>query len=189
ARLDYGYNAVDQVTRQAKAILLRAYGREPEHSYLIGCSGGGRQGFLAAQRFPDFFDGIVAGSPAFDLARVTVASARNTQAVARSATTFDPDGKPYLPATFSDADLALLVDAVLRACDANDGLADGIVDDLPGCRFDPAVLECAQAKDPTCLTAGQISALEKIFGGARNSSGEPLYSDFPYDAGLADPSP
>jgi feruloyl esterase len=189
ARLDYGYNAVDQVTRQAKAILLRAYGRKPEHSYLVGCSGGGRQGFMAAQRFPDSFDGIVAGSPAFDLARVTVASAWNTQAVARIATTVDADGKPYLPATFSDADLALLVDAVLRECDANDGLADGIVGDLPGCHFAPAVLECAQAKDPTCLTAEQISALDEIFGGARNSRGEPLYSDFPYDAGIGDSSP
>jgi feruloyl esterase len=189
ARLDYGYNAIDQVTRLAKAILVRTYGRAPEHSYLVGCSGGGRQGFMAAQRFPDFFDGIVAGAPAFNLPRATIAGAWNTQAVAAIATTVDATGKPYLPATFSDPDLRLLADAVLRECDANDGLADGIVDDLPGCRFQPGVLLCAEAKASTCLTAQQISALEAIFGGARNSGGEPLYTGFPYDGGIGDPGP
>jgi poly(3-hydroxybutyrate) depolymerase len=189
ARRDYGYDAIEQVTRLARSILVRVYGAEPERSYFVGCSNGGRQGFVAMQRFPDLFDGIVAGAPGFNLPSAAIGEAWNTQAVAAIATTVDANGKPYLPATFSDPDLALFAEAILRACDTSDGLADGIVDDLPGCDFDPDVLRCPGAKDATCLTTEQIGALEKIFGGARNSRGEILYSGFPWDAGVADPSP
>jgi feruloyl esterase len=189
ARIDYGYRALDLVTRHAKAVIARAYGRGPERSYLVGCSNGGRQGFLATQRFPDEFDGVLAGSPAFDVTRASVAAAWNTQAVAAIAHTVDATGHPYLPATFSDADLQLLVSGVLARCDANDGLADGIIDDLRGCDFDPGALVCAGAKTASCLDAGQVAALRKIFGGVHDSSGTPLYTGFFYDAGLADPSP
>jgi feruloyl esterase len=189
ARRDYGYDAIEQVTTVSRSLMVRVYGSEPERSYLVGCSNGGRQGFVAMERFPDLFDGIVAGAPGFNLPRAALGEAWNTQAVAEIATTVDPNGKPYLPATFSDADLALLAASILDECDANDGLADGIVDDLPGCRFRPDTLTCPGAKEPTCLSAAQVAALEKIFGGARNSQGEALYSDFPYDGGVGDPSP
>lgn len=189
ARIDYGYRTIDRVTGQARAILVQAYGREPEHSYFCGCSQGGRQGFVASQRFPEYFDGIVAGSPGFDLPKASVGEAWNTQAVAAIAKTFDAVGEPRLADTFSDADLTLLVRGVLRECDGLDGLVDGIVDDLVDCRFDPATLQCSGEKDASCLSAPQVDALHKIFGGAHNSRGEALYSDFPYDGGLADPSP
>ncbi|HZR82357.1 MAG TPA: prolipoprotein diacylglyceryl transferase family protein [Candidatus Binatia bacterium] len=189
ARLDYGYNAIDRVTRTARAIIARAYGREPERSYLVGCSGGGRQGFVAAERFPDFFDGIVAGAPGFDLPKAGIAEAWNTQAVAAIATAVGADGQPRLGDTFSDDDLALLQRALLDRCDGNDGLVDGVVDDLPACHFDPAVLACPGAKDATCLSLAQVAALARIFGGPRNSRGEALYSDFPWDGGIGDPGP
>jgi Tannase and feruloyl esterase len=189
ARRDYGYDAIEQVTRLSRDLFARVYAREPEHSYFVGCSNGGRQGFVAMQRFPELFDGIIAGSPGFNLPRAALGEAWNTQAVAAIAKTTDATGKPYLPATFSDDDLALLAAAILRACDAADGLADGIIDDLPACRFDPEALRCLRAKDASCLDAGQVGALAKIFGGARDSRGEALYSDFPWDAGVGDPSP
>jgi pimeloyl-ACP methyl ester carboxylesterase len=189
ARIDFGHAALDRVARFAKDVLARVYGRGPARSYFVGCSNGGRQAFVAAQRFPDLFDGIVAGAPGFNLPRAAVGEAWNTQAVAAIATTQDPNGKPYLPGTFSAADLALLAEGILDACDALDGLVDGMVDDLPGCRFSPATLRCPGAKDPTCLDAGQVGALERIFGGARNAAGEELYVGFPWDPGVGDPSP
>jgi pimeloyl-ACP methyl ester carboxylesterase len=189
ARIDYGYRAIERVTERAKAITAAVYGRAPERSYFVGCSNGGRQGLVAAERFPDLFDGIIAGSPGFDLPKAAVAEAWNLQAVAALATHTDAAGEPFLGDTFSDADLALLSNGVLRACDAADGLADGVVDDLPDCRFDPESLRCPAEKDATCLTADQIAALEKIFGGAHDSRGEPLYASFPYDAGIGDPNP
>ena len=189
ARVDFGYAAVERVTVEAKDLMRRVYGRQPDRSYFVGCSNGGRQAFVAAQRFPDFFDGIVAGAPGFNLPKAAIGQAWNTQAVAAIATERDAAGHPYLPTTFSDADLALLSRGILAACDTNDGLADGIVDDLPACAFDPAALRCPGAKDASCLGDGQIAALAKIFGGARDSRGEALYSDFPFDAGVGDPSP
>jgi pimeloyl-ACP methyl ester carboxylesterase len=189
ARVDYGYRAIDRVTRRAKELIARAYGSEPERSYFVGCSNGGRQGFVGAQRFPDLFDGIVAGAPGFNLPKAAIAEAWNTQAIAAIATRVDANGSPFLADTFSDADLALLSNAVLGACDANDGLADGIVDDLLGCRFDPAVLACPVEKTSLCLSEAQIGALKKVFAGPIDSLGEPLYSDFPYDGGIGDPSP
>ena len=190
ARIDYGYRAIDRVTRRAKELIAVAYGSAPQRSYFVGCSNGGRQGFVAAQRFPDFFDGIVAGAPGFNLPKAAIAEAWNTQAVAAIATGVDRNGHPFLADTFSDEDLSLLSNAVLGACDANDGLADGIVDDLPGCRFDPAVLTCPSGeKAPTCLSAPQVAALKKIFAGPTDSRGAPLYSNFPYDGGIGDPSP
>lgn len=189
ARIDFGYAALDRVARFAKDVLARVYGRGPARSYFVGCSNGGRQAFVAAQRFPDLFDGIVAGAPGFNLPRAAIGEAWNTQAVAAIATTQDPNGKPYLPGTFSDADLALLAGGILDACDGLDGLVDGIVDDLPGCGFSPSVLQCAGEKEPSCLSPAQVGALEKIFGGARSGAGMELYTGFPWDAGVGDPNP
>ncbi|MBM4268814.1 MAG: tannase/feruloyl esterase family alpha/beta hydrolase [Deltaproteobacteria bacterium] len=187
ARIDYGYVALDQTTLRAKDLIGRYYGRAPEYSYLSGCSNGGRQGMVAAQRFPQYFDGILAGNPGFRLPQTALSEAWNTQAVAEIATGVDASGKPDLGSTFSDDDLRLLERGILDACDDRDGLADGIVYDFFACTFDPGALECAGAKTPDCLTAGQVSALRKIFGGPRSSRGEALYSDFPWDAGLTSP--
>jgi hypothetical protein len=189
ARADYGYRAVERVARLAKAILARTYGGEPERSYLLGCSNGGRQGFVAAQRYPDLFDGIVAGAPAFDAPRAALAAVWNSRAAAAIATERDARGRPLLGSAFSDDDLSLLAEAVRRECDARDGLADGIVDDVVGCAFDPDLVQCAVEKTSTCLDAAQVGALRAIFGGARDARGERLYAPFPWDAGIGDPSP
>jgi len=132
ARIDYGYNAVDQVTHTAKTVVHDYYGRHIAYSYFVGCSNGGRQGMVASQRFPNYFDGIVSGDPGFDLPKAAVAEAWNEQALAPLATKLSTNGQPYLPDTFSDADLALAANAILAACDALDGLTDGIVDNYAG---------------------------------------------------------
>jgi hypothetical protein len=132
---------------------------------------------------------VLAGAPAFDVTRASLASAWNTQAVAAIARSTDPTGHPYLPATFSDGDLDLLAAGVVARCDASDGLADGIIDDLPECDFDPGQLQCTGEKNASCLDAAQVGALRAIFGGARSPRGEALYASFFYDAGVADRSP
>ena len=186
-RIDYAYNAVDKTTFLAKALIARYYGEPPRHSYFVGCSNGGRQAMVAAERLPLEFDGIVAGDPSFHLTRVNLDEAWNEVVAARVAPK-DAQGRPVLGALFSDSDLQLVAAAVLKKCDALDGLADGMINDYRACRFDPAVLTCKAAKSDSCLTPNQVTALEKVMEGPHDSHGRALYASFPYDAGIGDPS-
>jgi hypothetical protein len=186
ARLDYAFNAIDKVTLEGKALVQRFYGRGAQRSYFLGCSNGGRQGMLAAQRFPAYFDGIVSGAPVFNLSRIVVNQVWNVQVVSRVAPK-NADGQPILSRAFSDADLKLVADSALAACDSLDGLADGLINDWQACPFDPKSLACSGAKTERCLTTTQIEALHDLAGGARNSRGESLYGRFPYDTGIASP--
>ena len=192
ARIDYGYNAVDEVTQVSKHIFKRYYGKRPHYSYFVGCSNGGRQGMVASQRFPTYFDGIVAGDPGFNLPKAAVAEAWNEQALAPLHTNLSTNGQPYLPDTFSDADLALAANAILAACDDLDGLVDGIVDNYPACtnhRVYPQLkaIQCTGPKTASCLSAGQIEALKIIYAGPENSRGKRLYSDWQWDPGIYTP--
>ena len=187
ARLDYGYAAIGEVSREARAVLSARYGRGPDRAYYMGCSNGGRTAMMAAQRFPTAFDGIVAGNPGFRLSRAAIAQAWDVAAFTRAAPR-DAEGKPILAAALSEGDLRLLADAVLRRCDAADGLADGSIDAMAACRFDPASLRCpGAAKEESCLSAPQVEALEQVFTGARDGGGRALYTGWPWDAGIAAP--
>jgi hypothetical protein len=191
ARIDYGYNALNQVTQTAKIIINSYY--HPGHiaySYFVGCSNGGRQGMVAAEFFPTYFNGIVAGSPGFNLPEAAVAEAWNEQALAPLSTSLSAQGQPYLVDTFSDADLTLAANAILAACDALDGLADGIVDNYSACTDDRVyrklkAIQCKGPKKDACLSKGQVEALKKIYAGPKNSRGKPLYSDWQWDAGIS----
>lgn len=187
ARIDYAYNAVDKTTLLAKLLIGRFYGKPPRRSYFVGCSNGGRQALMAAERMPLQFDGIVAGDPSFHLTRVNLDEAWNEIVAARAAPR-DAQGRPILGALFSDADLQLVGTAVLKKCDGLDGLVDGMINDYRACRFDPAVLRCKGAKSASCLTTQQITALKQVMEGPRDSRGRALYASFPYDAGIADPA-
>lgn len=187
ARLDFAYAAIGEVSREARALVAARHGRAPERAYFMGCSNGGRSAMMAAQRFPTQFDGIVAGAPAFRLTRAAVAQIWDLQAFLRAAPR-DAEGRPVLAAALSDGDLRLVADAVLRACDATDGLADGSIEAMAACRFDPAVLRCAgDEKTDACLSAPQVEALGRVFGGAREGNGRALYAPWPWDAGIAAP--
>ncbi len=188
AKLDFAYQAVERTTHEAKSMLERMYGAKPQYSYFMGCSTGGREAMMAAQRLPLEFDGIVAGNPSFNLTRIAMSQIWSLQAVNRIAPRA-ADGKPQLHATFTDPQLAAVSAAVLQQCDALDGLADGMVNDFQACRFDPRSMVCKAGDDPqSCLSTAQAEGLRTIFGGARNSRGEPLYGSYTYDTGIAAPA-
>jgi feruloyl esterase len=186
ARIDYAYNALDKVTIKAKELVKKYYGSAPRYSYLLGCSNGGRQGLMASQRLPLHFDGIVAGDPSIKFSRIAVDEMWNLQVVARISPK-DDNGRPVISRAFSDGDLSLVADSVLKHCDAIDGLADGIINDWQGCDFDPGILTCKADKSDSCLTEVQVSALRDLYAGPRTSDGESLYSPYNYDTGIADP--
>ncbi|MBD0274167.1 MAG: tannase/feruloyl esterase family alpha/beta hydrolase, partial [Acetobacteraceae bacterium] len=150
-------------------------------------SNGGRSAMMAAQRFPTLFDGIVAGAPAFRLTRAAVAQIWDTVQFLRAAPR-NGEGQPILAEAFSDGDLRLIAGGALRACDAADGLADGSIDAMASCRFDPASLRCPSGeKAENCLSGPQVEALRNIFDGARDGQGRALYAAWPWDAGIASP--
>lgn len=155
--IDFGYRAVHEMTVKAKAILTAYYGVAPKHSYWNGCSLGGKQGLTEAQRFPHDYDGIIAGAPANFFTNLVVAAMWNA-----SATRPNPAG--YVP----PEKLPLLHKAVLDTCDGLDGVKDGVLEDPKRCHFDPKVLLCKGADSPNCLTAAQVDAAKKIYGGPKN---------------------
>ena len=188
AKLDFAYQAVERTTREAKGLLQRFYGRKPEYSYFMGCSTGGREAMMAAQRLPLEFDGVVAGNPSFNLTRIAVNQVWSLQTVNRIAPR-DAAGKPLLHEAFTDVQLKAISEAVLQQCDALDGLSDGMVNDFQACRFDPRSQVCKNGDaGGKCLSATQAEGLRAIFGGARNSRGESLYGSYPYDTGIAAPA-
>jgi Tannase and feruloyl esterase len=166
ARLDYGPRSPHVTAVAAKAILQRFYGRPAAFSYFRGCSTGGREGLSEAQLYPTDFDGIIAGVPAF--AGRLGAFGNNWD----SRQLLHRDGTPV----FTAAKLQLLHSAVLAACDALDGVKDGIITDPRRCAFDIGSLACPAGIDkPTCLTADQVSAARHVYDGARNLRGERLF--------------
>jgi feruloyl esterase len=195
ARIDFGYNSYDQVTRMAKALIRAYYGAAPAKSYYVGCSEGGREGMMVSQRFPDHYDGVLAVAPGFRLPKASViGESWDLQAfadVARTAGLADAAGRPLLNKAFTDEDLRLVSNAVRASCDKLDGLEDGIIDSFRACGTDvvrPALTEltCRGAKTGACLSPSQTAALYKVFDGARNAKGELLYADWPWDTGIGD---
>jgi hypothetical protein len=186
ARIDHAYNAYDKVTVAAKALIARVHGRPPDRSYFVGCSGGGRQALLFPQRFADYFDGIAATAPAMKVAKeASVAAVWNVLSFLAVAPT-DAAGGRILSRAFSASDMDLLSGAIRDRCDALDGTADGIISVKPSaCSFDAAVLQCRGAKQEGCLSAEQVAALKKDFGGPRDSAGRQLYASWPWDTGVA----
>jgi pimeloyl-ACP methyl ester carboxylesterase len=184
AALNFAYASVGKVTAAAKAIIARYYGQPPARSYFVGCSTGGREGMLASQRYPAEYDGIVAGAPAMRTGRSNLGLAWANYNFTQIAPKGE-SGKPDPAKAFSPSDRKLVTDAIVAACDAKDGLKDGMIFNTRQCQFDPAALVCGGAKTDACLAAGQVSALIKAFAGPRNSRGAPSYSPFPWDSGIA----
>ena len=163
---DFGHRALHLTTVNAKAITAAHYGRPADYSYYVGCSKGGQQGLMEAQRYPQDYDGLIAGNPAHDWTSFYAAA----HLWYSQATLADPDS--YIPAD----KLPLLGDAVNAACDALDGIEDGVLDDPRACDFDPAQLTCAAGQDPaTCFTPKQVEAVRAIWTGTTNAAGERVY--------------
>jgi pimeloyl-ACP methyl ester carboxylesterase len=188
ARIDFGYRSYDQVTRLAKKLIELHYARGPEFSYYVGCSEGGREGLVMSQRFPQHFDGVVAGNPGMDLHKSSLAEAHAVQEFAAAAaaqgyfTSTPPGTIPWANKAFTDAQLIAVGNAILKQCDDLDGLTDGSVDQFEACRFDPITLGPTGSGE---LNAAQVTALKNVFAGPRNRSGRPLYSSWYWDPGIA----
>ncbi len=156
---DFAHRAIHETTAAAKKAVDGFYGGAPKLSYFNGCSTGGRQALTAAQRYPDDFDGIIAGDAAAHGLNLAFGQVWISQAMTRSPASVIPRDK-----------LAVMHTAVVNACDAADGAKDGILENPLACRFDPKVLACANGVDgPSCLTAAQVEAAQKIYAGAKNT--------------------
>jgi hypothetical protein len=190
ASLDFAEVAVGRVAELAKQIIAYYYGQSARYSYFAGCSTGGREAMLMTQRYPAEFDGVISGDPAMRTGFSGIGN--NWAAVAfNEIAPKDDSGRAQPNKVFSESDIKLIVKGVLDACDANDGLKDGMVFNTRACKFDPEVLACKGVKNDSCLTSQQTAAIKKAFGGPHNSKGELIYPMNPYDAGIANllPSP
>jgi len=184
ASLDFAYQAVGRVAVLAKQIIAQHYAKPPDRSYFAGCSTGGREAMLMTQRYPTYFDGVIAGAPAMrtnfsGIGDEWVATMIN-QVAPRNA-----QGQPLTRQALSDSDKKTVIDGFLNACDAGDGLKDGMVFNTKACRFDPKALVCSGANAEGCLSMAQAVALEKAFGGPKDSKGRQVYPGFPFDTGIA----
>lgn len=171
AALNFLYKAVGRVTQVAKRIIAEYYGEPAARSYFAGCSTGGREAMMMSQRYPTYFDGIVAGAPAMRTAysnlglrwvRVTLAEA-----------------------PLGEGDAKLIADSAVAACDAGDGLADGMIFATAACEFAPDELVCRRGRSDACLTEAQAGAVAKALAGPRTAGGQQVYPGYFYDSGIA----
>jgi feruloyl esterase len=165
--IDYAYRSEHVMTVEAKAIIDAFYGAPAKFSYWNGCSTGGRQALMEAARFPDDFDGIIAGAAANPKTHLDAWRIWMAQAMFKNAASVIPVTK-----------FALIHRAVLDACDATDGLADGLIDDPRQCRFDPQVLQCRGGDGAECLTADQVATARVIMSPAKDKRGAELFPGF-----------
>jgi feruloyl esterase len=166
--VDFGYRAIHEMTVKSKDIIKAYYGRAPRLSYFNGCSTGGRQALMEAQRYPEDFDGIVAGAPANNHLHLHAAS------VARAIDLINIQGDRVL----SEAKLRFFAKSVMDACDALDGVKDGLLQDPRKCKFDPSTLLCRGADSDTCLTQPQLEAVKRMYADTRTSKGEIVWTGF-----------
>jgi feruloyl esterase len=149
--IDFAYRSEHEMTVKAKAMVNAFYGSAPKYSYWNGCSAGGRQAMKEAEMFPEDFDGIIAGSPGLDW------SGRSAQAV-RIAQMLENEAS-----RLAASHLQALHNAVVAACDANDGLKDGLISKPESCKFDPKTIQCKNGDAPDCLSAAQVDAVRAIY--------------------------
>ena len=163
--IDFGYRAVHEMTVQSKAIVTAFYKRPARLSYWNGCSTGGRQGLMAAQRYPEDFDAILAGAPANNHTRLGVSRLAVSVPTVRDATAAVPAAK-----------LALVTRAVLDACDGSDGVKDGFLNDPRACTFDISRLQCTSGEADSCLTAAQVETMKRAYAPMKTSKGELVFA-------------
>ena len=151
--IDYSHRAVHEMTVKSKAIIEAFYGKKSQHAYWSGCSAGGQQGLAAAQRFPDDYDGIIAGAGSGDWVTLM------TNAIFKEQILKNPLPREKLP---------MLRKAAIAACDAADGVTDRVVAHPYQCSFDPGVLQCSKGETSDCLTAAEVDSVRRIYRGPMN---------------------
>lgn len=208
---DWAYNSIDMTTQTAKYLINTYYSRPADRSYFVGCSTSGRQAMAMTQLFPTYYDGVIAGDPFYLPPDISLSETWGLEQII-SVSPKDAGGNPIYILSFPVSDQNLFTNAILAACDALDGLVDGVIDNRAACHFDPATfvfpssgpygsiapgqpLQCKAAKNATCLTPAQVTAVKKIAQGPRTSSGQrivspdrTLLSGYPFDGGFMQPS-
>ncbi len=166
--IDFGYRGIHEMTRVAKLVVAQFYGSAASRSYFAACSDGGREALMEAQRYPDDYDGILAGAPANNWTLLLTTGAIDTQALTATPESFIPPKK-----------IATIGHAVLAQCDALDGVRDGILNDPRQCEFDPATIECKSGEDTDqCLTSVQVATLKTIYGGVKDEHGRTIFPGY-----------
>lgn len=174
--VDFGHRAIHEMTDKGKTIVAAYYGSRPKRSYFSSCSNGGRQALMEAQRYPDDYDGIIAGAPANYWTHLLLSAVSNLQATAGSKDTY-----------ISPSKLPAIEAAALAACDSNDGVKDEVIEDPARCRLNPDLLLCQGVESDRCLTPPQVAALKQLYDGTRNAKGGLLFPGYS-PGGEADPA-
>jgi feruloyl esterase len=165
--VDYGYRGIHEMTLVAKTVIAAYYSKPAQRSYFAGCSGGGRQGLMEAQRYPEDYDGILAGAPANNFTAMQASFAYNAQVLTMNSASFIPPAK-----------ISTIAAAVNTACDEVDGVHDGVLNDPRRCRFDPATIQCKAGDSDKCLTAAEVTALKKLYKGTLDSKGRVVFPGY-----------
>lgn len=208
---DWAFTSIDTTTQTAKFLIDSYYGQPVDKSYFVGCSTSGRQAMAMTQLFPTYYDGVIAGDPFYLPPDISLSETWGLEQII-SVSPKDGSGNPIFTQGFPVSDQNLFTNAILAACDALDGLVDGVIDNLAACHFDPATfvfpssgpygsiapgqpLQCTAAKTATCLSPAQVTAVKRIVQGPRTSKGKEivspdgtLLSGYPLDGGIMMPS-
>jgi len=164
---DFGHRGIHEMTRVAKALVQSYYGKAQLRSFFAGCSDGGREALMEAQRYPEDYDGILAGAPANNWTPLLATAAYDTQALTLDPASFIPPAK-----------IPTIAAAVNAACDEGDGVRDGILNDPRTCHFDPSTIQCKAEDSDKCLTAAQVTALKKLYQGTLDSRGQVVFPGY-----------
>ncbi len=162
--VDFGYRSMHEMAIHSKTIIEHFYERAPALSYFEGCSTGGRQGLMEAQRFPEDFDAIIAGAPVNNMFNVSAAQMHSMVSILS-------DQSLYLP----PEKVQLLHKAVLYACESVDGVNDGFLNNPMACHFDPQTLQCSATATIACLTPGQVASVQQVYAPVKMSNGQEVY--------------
>lgn len=165
--IDFAYRAIHEMTVIGEQSVQAFYGDKPKHAYFSSCSNGGRQALMEAERYPEDYNGIVAGAPANFWTHLVSSSLWDAQATTENPASYIPSSK-----------IPTIAKAVNDACDALDGVTDGVLNDPRKCHFNPASLLCKASDSNACLTQPQVTALKKLYEGAHDSQGHEIFPGF-----------
>ncbi|MBU2978551.1 tannase/feruloyl esterase family alpha/beta hydrolase [Alteromonas sp. C1M14] len=169
-KIDFAYRANHVLAVAAKAIIASYYGESEEYSIIAGCSKGGQAGVMAAQRYPQDFDGVIARGPTINYTKVNLINCMdNAKAV------LDENDMPIMDASYA----GFIHDSAVAACDALDGVTDGVIDDPRRCEFDPKSLSCEVNDHEKCLTEAQVDTVTQLYAASYDSQGNELYGGLP----------
>ncbi len=162
--VDFAWRAMHEMTAHSKTLIESFYARPPRFSYYQGCSTGGRQGMISAQRFPEDFDAIIAGAPVYNQLALNAVQFHNMKTLIENR-----------PLALSPEKVQMLHDSMLASCEANDGVEDGFLNNPLSCSFAPESLRCEGSQTSACLTNAELTAVDAVFNGAYSANGELLY--------------